>query len=138
MNRHDDILARLRAATGPDRECDIRIDHMMRRRGISWGYGDDYGGSEPPVVDLWSAEKWAVVAKEAAERHPRYTSSIDAAMALVAELLPDASISVCRLPDGAGYAWINDPVRQLHQRGATPAIAVLIAGIEALKAKEAA
>jgi hypothetical protein len=103
---------RVANATGPDREINVAIADAFTP--ISdrkyWGYG----GAEPP----------------------NFTSSIDAALAWVERALPDDFVRIeqltrsrwqVRLEGSEGVSWANAP---------TPALAIILAGLDALIAKE--
>lgn len=83
------LLARVKAATGPDRELDCRLSHHFLNRGISYGTGDDSGWAPPATVDGWDDAKWASMADEyMSPLTHHYTASVDAALSLVERVLP--------------------------------------------------
>lgn len=75
MTMLHELAAMLDAATGPSRELDWRIEHIVVRS---------------PVFDASSHDFWPpfMVNSRADKGIPRYTASIDAALALVERLLP--------------------------------------------------
>ena len=120
-----ELLARVEAAVGPDRELDLAI-------GIEFGEADHSGPAyHRPFKD------WA--------RH--YTASIDAALALVEKMLPGWNIKLEIFPKGTNLAqatikryvnheleyylsWSEDFVAR------PPAIAILAALLRALSSRE--
>ena len=150
MTRYDDILARLRAAAGPDRGLDGRIAYSL-----GWRFNGLLRGIEDPKFDKWEGfgghwhqpggafcrvdqsfdgDLWP--------EPPEWTASIDAALALVAEKLPGWRPQFRRDPS-RWFAAICKPgpvragcvVRGFAQ---TAPLAILIALFEALKAEEIA
>jgi hypothetical protein len=115
-----DLLEKLKAATGPDRNLDAMLHHRDLQ-GIGTGYYADA---------------------------PRYTGSIDAALALVEKKLPGWVCTVCtkRIDNGhderawadmASEQWVKDlgaeyDAQYAEAYGATPSIAILIALVSAL------
>jgi hypothetical protein len=118
-----DILARLKAATGPSRELDAAIGgYTVHTRGM-WTYshltkpGDD------------TEYQWSDVLL--------YTASIDAALTLVTKGMHWTYSSLsgeAMLHSTTGRFLIGDDV-EVYGRGPTPAIALLIAIFE-MKGKE--
>ena len=131
---HDDLLNRLREATGADRVldaplwamsdlCPIIDERMFYRR-----------NEEEDICDLV----------------PRYTASLDAAMALVKAKLPDVWYELngprkyLHIPTDSPNYWkakLEPWGKSITEAGgigwgATPALALLIALLEALNAQE--
>ncbi len=122
-----DVIARLEAATGADRELEKLI-------ALACGWSaPDIDGVCGPNYDKRDAYKWRTPTGEAFGWFPpAYTASLDAALALVGEKLPewwpelilrqsDASAKVCAEGNRAFYA-----------KAPTPALAVLLALFRAL------
>lgn len=104
MSDIDALIERLEKATGPDREIDAMILVV----------------EEPRIFDLlpyWTPEERENIV-------PRYTESIDAAVALVERVLPEKAWAV----NGNGRAYITEMCA-----GATPAIALCVALLVARK-----
>jgi hypothetical protein len=119
MSREEDeLLAKLVAATGPDRALDLAVAQKLVPDVIVGRQRDDDTGADP--FTYW-----------------KYTGSIDDAAALVARLFPDATWWVA----GVGCAGVNlSKTRRYHSDAAgpdrnyaTPAIALLIALFLALR-----
>jgi hypothetical protein len=123
MTKYADIIARLEMAEGPNREIDYLIhDWELQRSGLQVRLAD--------IMRHWTEEqRFSILAG--------YTSSIDAAIALVERMLPTQWPAILRtaLSEMAGeYYWhINFP--QPGQREMLP-IAILLALFRALEAKE--
>jgi len=141
---HSELIARLEKATGPDREIDARLDHATRRAGIVWGLGDNFGVTPADVVDHWTDEQWAERSKELAQSMPHYTSSLDAALALIERVMPGAlwriekqgpvALSIYAAESRhlhAFWATCGLPGEQEGAHGATPALALLLALLRA-------
>jgi hypothetical protein len=117
-----DLIARLEAATGPDRDLDLGILNALY--GNDWRWVDDerewvttdeYGVGAPgnPVCSLLP-----------------YTASLDAAMTLV----PEGTAVVIgwgQTPDTRPWARLAKPWNGADATGATPAIALCIAALKA-------
>jgi len=114
------LLARVEAATGPDRELDRDLmlaigeareidDNLFYGPGeIAWYFGryeDDC--NMPPL--------------------PHLTSSLDATVALVEKLRPDIRIDVIKRADGTGYGCIWTKSGNRSNNCATPHLALLAA-----------
>lgn len=103
------LIARVEALTGPDRE----VDHAIHE------------ATNPP---LRAGYRFGSV--------PKYTASLDAAVALTERALPGQEWST-GVKDG--QAWGKVRVNHLHSiadEGPTPAIALILATLKALGAKE--
>lgn len=142
--KHAELIERLEALTGPDREVDAEIAVLTRWRplGIRHWVDDHPAGmsasrrlpgwvdlNEPPVPDTrWEA--------------PHLTASIDAAVALVERCLPGWCGGVDigdtdPMSDGVYGARVfnkNGSWLMFSGEGSTPAIALLIATLKALEA----
>ena len=114
-----DLFARVEAATGPDRELDgalwrkLIFDPQLARPGNDWTLTPNLG-----------------------RKKPRYTASIDAALALAERVLP-------------GWAWMlrgsfaklwephgKPPGNDFDAMGRSPALAIIAAILKALIAAE--
>ena len=98
------ILARIEAATGPDRELDYDIAIMVR------GQPD----TDPKI-------RWAYFY--------RYTASIDAALALTERVL-DWSWRVGNTPSGRAFCQLG--ANGIEAEAATPPLAILAATVRAM------
>lgn len=77
MSKYAELIARLKKATGPDRELDVAICEATgnySRRSYSEWCGIQPKGSRPTITDFLNARL-----------STRYTASIDAALTLVPE-----------------------------------------------------
>jgi hypothetical protein len=118
-----ELIARLEAATGPDRELDAEIFDLVGAPLPKAAFGYDLKLQPDPDA----AGSYVMPVGEMMVRYeaPAYTASIDAALTLVSEL---ADWRVGRdgevwLEDDEGFEWfVNAP---------TPAIAICIAGLKA-------
>lgn len=122
MNRYDDILARLRAATGPDERTDILIENVL---GIAVFQRD-------PKVGYGDADYNRVLLRP-------YTARVDAALALVEEKFPGWDWNLSNNPPGfylgemhgedEDFAWsVGD--------GKTAPLAILTALFQMLEKRE--
>jgi hypothetical protein len=110
-----DLIKRLEGATGPDRELDLAVCQVC---GIFYSYADTPTG--PKHISC-----------------PAYTASLDAALALVGEKLPDAAWSVGnRAFGGQAYLMLKPAAAMFDGIGSSPALAVLIALLKALEADQ--
>lgn len=129
------LLDRLREAQGPDRELDADIweaaGNCAHRDKEYYAVQDDTGFTcKDCGIDLYGV------------RIPALSASLDAALALTQEVLPGAGWLIgnergqvdAELFDSQGR-WIN--ARRNQGRHKSPAIALLIALLSALQAKEA-
>lgn len=141
MSRYDDILARLRTATGPDKasghaavgERTLDADIFQLLGGDVWQRAymraqEPCGCPHDMAIEI-ARERWA----------PRYTASIDLALDLVAEQFPAWDWDLSNNPpnfylgephgEDEDFAWsVGD--------GKTAPLAILISLFEALKQKE--
>lgn len=134
----DDLIARLREATGPDRVLDAEITVALDLR-PEWtiGYGDlwiDHKSIGEPVIRVLTGGKKSRGCPPMGV-YLALTRSVDAALTLVPS---DAFWHL--ITDGAGNGFQADVVWKEHDgrglvyvHGATPALALCIA---ALKAKQ--
>ena len=112
-----DLLARLRAATVPDRELDEAIFLAFNP-----GFETRWPDKEPGYV-------WLPGVGSENSRHlrvPRFTASIDAALALVPEGWAWDVGS-----DNEALLWLPNRPENITGNGATPALALCIAAIQA-------
>lgn len=139
-----DLLERVRAATGPDRELDARIYALADDRDIREAIGPDgpwrglkmlLGRSRRPphdecVLAIWHRNSGEVSAQGA----PHYTASLDAALALVERVLPDWAWSIGNLSTGGQAYLMRKGGSMAEGKAATPPLAVLAALLVALGA----
>lgn len=123
-NAHTDIVSRLEAATGPDRQIDVLVAMLFNpNSGLTY---EDYGDG------TFSFSSDAEV--------PAYTASLDASLALVGEKLPGWTWRAGNLMGSGGpqmQAFCILGASKTEHYGATPALAVLLAIFRALKANAA-
>ena len=137
---HDELIARLEAATGPCRELDAAIMAVFYVRdkrdiGVREGWQDeDYDNCLPVKSEVWvdrSTDKWV-------STHAfKFTASIDAALTLVPEgYFPVIDFVFNR-------AWIRTAdgkdhpnIAQCNKPQATPALAICIAALRAQANRE--
>ena len=113
MSDLTELLERVKAATGPDRELDGNIYNALK-----------------PDYAAWAAMERNTTFFFWRDVFP-YTGSIDAALALVERKLPGWEWQVRR----TGYAELHHPTHHLKDeigRAATPALAILAALLSAL------
>ena len=134
------LLTRVEAATGPDRELDADIDVAM------------FGGETVWLTANYTMEQYpasrrpnsAFVGGIANEHVPLVTASLDAALALVGEMLPGSEFEMGSTspPEGEGQFWAVVWARQKSKRisqiatANTLPLAVLSALLRALIAKQ--
>jgi hypothetical protein len=125
MTKYADIIKRLEMAEGPNREIDYLIhDWELQRSGLQVRLAD--------IMRHWTEEqRFSILAG--------YTSSIDAAIALVERMLPGSAMMLdtrfkpaCKILP-AGQVSSPDP----KVEAATLPLAILLALFRALEAKEA-
>lgn len=138
MSNFEDLLTRVRNATGPDREWDAEIASALGFP-IEWKQAN-YTMETYPVI-TWSDTR---------EPCPQFTASIDAALALVERVLPGWHGALTWLPDhgpnDASFAceigpmdWSGDgPPDNIIGHGDSMPLAILAALLTALIAKEGA
>jgi len=135
MTKHSDLIARLEALTGPDMEVD-------------WDIGLNVGGMKS-VRTFGMAGNWfdrCVDETSLSVSMPDYTASIDAAVALCERVLPGWRWGITQGTEDddevQGNVWPETTpfTAYLDSYGyhANPAIALLIAILKALDAKETA
>lgn len=146
----NDLLARIEAAEGPSREIDLALANLLvfsePHRLISshvsgWSHDFAYPESELPLGgDEYHG--WAKALNHMiAQPVERYTSSIDAALALCERVLPGCHWSVSNAAvRPRANVWMASPISRgisppPHSSAATPALALLAA---LLKAKDKA
>lgn len=127
------ILDRLRRAETGSRELDAMIAvslQIMPSNAFQPCASDDPGTFGTGAYTFWTA--------------PEYTTSIDAAVALVERMLPGALWRVQKCPTaiinqniGAYWATAGMTGEQEAAYGATPALAIVTALFTAIEAKEA-
>jgi len=114
MSKYSDIIKRLKAATGPDRELDFSIEKFNLG---DLGY----------VVDHWdTAQRHSIVA--------HYTASIDAALELVERMLPGWGVKVDTCGQAVLYAGGKSD--WYLEDASSPPLAILLALFCALEAQE--
>lgn len=120
-----DILKRLKGATGPDMELDFWISAR------AWDPSHHTDEELQADIDLVGIEGMVI--------DMPFTSSIDAALALVERMLPDALWTIGHRGDETPNLFMcvimpssGAPFHETHQ---TPAIAILTALFTALEAK---
>lgn len=128
-----ELLERVKAATGPDRELDHTIEARMREHVGSMGFGI-----------YKTADEWIPQAIKRNFNSPRYTASIDAALALTERVLPGAGYMYQkpragweRRPGLHGYASIGfgEPLKAFTADAPTAPLAILAATLTALASK---
>lgn len=149
MTKHSELIARLEALTGPDREVDWRVaeslgdipSHSIREVGFDYDWyrrPNDFAlwkatDSEGRSVELWQPKL--------------VTGSIDAAVALCERVLPNflwhAGINPLwedGINIGEHYGRVCDrdwnEAHSIHETHKIPAVALLIATMKAMDAKE--
>lgn len=134
MNRIE-LLTRLRAATGPDRELDADIERAFfvgaELDAAPWEYrGKGFW------IDLSEIDGFNTVDAR------KFTESIDAAVALAERALPGwkwlvSSSDLINECEGLSYAsvWLPEADEGNPAKAPTPALALCIAIVEALEAR---
>jgi len=141
--RYADIISRLERATGADRELDGAIYNLMPRD-AGWIAFKVRDWSKPPGARLDRCHDGWLVGRhefdEYAEKLPRYTASLDAAIGLVERLAPEFCRSTGTRGNGAwqpGYWAECGPYRKpVDTTHASEPIALLLALFKALQAQE--
>lgn len=132
-----DLIAKLEALDGPSREVDAEIatavDGYVTQPNKGWPEKIDYGRAHPDGYVIWPGHGFDQLV-------PKYTASLDAAVALVERVLPGWDWAVSNLgEDGCEgnvwkHGWHDDTViRGFHNH---PTIALLIAALKALEARD--
>ncbi len=111
------LIERARGLEGPDREVDAAIHEALVGPVIRF-----------PLSGPWQANGISAV--------PAYTASLDAVVALIEKELPDALWDV----NGYGAAsiaprWLAGKKHTLSETGTSPALALLLAFLTAMKEK---
>lgn len=143
----NDLLARIEAAEGPSREIDLALANLLvfsePHRLISslvsgWSHDFAYPESELPLGgDEYHG--WAKALNHMiAQPVERYTSSIDAALALCERVLPKWEILLTDEGETGSTSWIasigpRETFMSYEAKGRTPSLALLAA---LLKAKD--
>lgn len=140
MTARTDLLARVEGASGPDRELDVDLavtllDWCRHETKTYSGYQDDTGFT----CDACGADSWGNCSASGQRLHdaaPKFTASIDAALALMECVLPGAQWS--RSQHGAVRLWVGPHSEHFLGQGFSnfPALAILAATLRALIAKE--
>lgn len=111
-----DLIERVKKATGPDRELDANVMNAIARKPSGRWLAED---------DPWQN-------KEDDDLAPEVTSDLSAAVALTERVLPGCDWSLERYADNA-WAFVSG-----HSAEApTPALALVLATLMAVQAKEA-
>lgn len=133
-----DLLARLEAAEGADRELDALICAALRylppdcREAWAIGWEGEWRAGPGNVYLLTAVGKSGASFKAAP-----LTASLDASLALVERVLPENSWCISQEPTGRyGASLSGDHSGLLFEFGPTPALALLCALVKALIAKE--
>lgn len=116
------LIEKLSAATGPDRDIDGALVEVFATHPPLWkrkrGSTSEWGNDHP--LSSWDA--------------PRYTASLDAALALVEKKLPGWDWEV----HNNGLARLLSPEgNSIYANAPTPALALCLALLRALQAMEA-
>ena len=137
MSKLKELRERVERASGPDREIDYAIasallDATKEPNYWFWQSGREQGAPLRPVNAYWTDR-----------RTPRFTTSIDAALALVERTLAVYSIRVTIDPSGEGtdLTWWPDGLsgeRELHFAAVSNSacLAILSALLSALDHRE--
>ena len=137
----DELIERLEKATEPDRTLDGAI-------ALAFAFPQKYFGKDFSRVDgpdcYTDQATWGGLGDEVGDYiAPEYTASLDAAIALVERVLPDHEEIGLQIGRGHTNAYIcSDTFRQeigvdrYVGCGPTPALAILLALLHALKHKE--
>ncbi len=137
-----ELLARLEAATGPDRELDFEL-HISLIEDAVWPVTDRRGRVTNPnsrMSDYLATYRDVINADDQDFDFPRYTASLDAALGLVERTLPNWLWKVACAGDDRPErfdALLMAPhiaARDIYGEGKTPALALLTAMIRALLA----
>ena len=113
------LIERVRAATGPDRELEIAIGTTIG----GWTY-------QPHVPHCF---KWNDGQRDRPNGPPSYTASIDAALSLVERVLPEHDWILGHTNGGLTIHCQLGPDADKMAFGETPALAILLALLSALK-----
>ena len=125
------LIDRLKAATGPDRELDAAIE-------LAYGYSIPSDAIFRPETDYVQCQWNWVHPLDGKIFHicPLYTASIDAALALVERMLPESMYDLHKCETGYSFSILRNNLDRPYFGGATPALAILIALFTALQGKD--
>lgn len=132
MADREELIARLKAATGPDRELDAEIACLTKFPSLRPAKPDDFDGE-------YGYSKGNVKAEHGFLQADRYTASIDAALTLVPEgeghwpWVQISTVNPTNPASGAEAVIYVAGTKSFMGKAAIPAIATAIA---ALKAQE--
>lgn len=136
-----DLIATLEGLTEPSREVDALILAWSENRSVRYEDGNLLAKSKHAPYDE-CVLGWIDPGKHdrnftpQSEKQPRFTASLDAAIALVERVLPGWDYIIGHTNGGLTiYAQVGS--REMYF-GATPAIALCIALLRALEARDAA
>jgi len=131
MTASDSLISRLEAAEVGDRQSDSLIDRALNNR-------PPWAAKDTTPLTCWEDGRVTMGPNGAGWDAPRYTTSLDAALALAERLFPNAEIYVGRHEGqwdaDCEPAGCDRSGRFVDHKGATPALALCIA---VLRAKEA-
>jgi hypothetical protein len=132
-----ELLERVKAATGPDRELDAAIAAHFRYH----PYGPDHWLNRSPEFRFFPThDGWLAIECDGemmprdAWASPEYTESVDAALALIKRQFPSACIYPDITPGNHACGLRYGPSHKdtSFSAGATPAMAILAALLSAL------
>lgn len=118
MTTLPELQARVRAATGADRELDARLAQLdgLNMTFCDFDTGCYHGDCESPgcgePLGLHDERRSYPSDWREDERLPRYTASIDAALALVERLLPGWTRHITEWPPGM---WLDDEEKPIER-----------------------
>lgn len=128
-----DLLARVEAATGPDREldadiCTALLDPKREKNYWNWQASRPQGSPHKPEADYWKG------------RAPKLTASLDAATALIERCLPGLTVRVRpKILIGGKYQTCEIEIDEVGEFEAfnctTPALACIAALLKAMIAR---
>jgi len=140
------LIARVEALTGPDRLTDANILWAVNPEAFESDAGDDNEHLKPSYCyarGLWTLNRADLMHLDSIPV-PRLTASIDAAVMLTERMLPGSGASIWYSSDGksnvsvgqVGFDWGPHLTPLGSAEGPTPAIALILATLKALAAKE--
>lgn len=128
-----ELVERLRKATGPDRELDAAI----------WLVDEGYekrGGFNPSTV-FWTQvqDGFAMEGNSPMRSVPKFTASVDAALALVERVLPGWRHAHEKRTNGTCIAWVDaaDDEPCIPSIAETIPLAILLSALTAIQSKGA-